>query len=497
MTAGTPRRVADAVRPAGVLRNASVLAAATLIARLLGFALAIVMARALGSEEYGRYSLALALGQILIPVADLGLTPYLGREAARSRAGAEARLRTLLKVKLGLMGGTLLLTVLVSLLVLDDRALVVVLVTMVAATMADTFSSFAYGYFQGRESMGFEARTTATTAVARGVGGILLVLLVGDLWVIVAWILGTSLLQASFVAVRLRATAMRPPVRANGDSRVDARAVVSMGLMGLFVFAYLRIDSLLIGVLIGEDAVGQYAAAYTIMLGAQIVPWMLSTALTPVFARTWSVDRAAFQSTWQRGARAVLLVALPVAVGGTVLADELIARVFGAEYASAASALAVLVWACPLGAFGMIVQSTIRAAGREGWLVWVSGGCVVFNVLANLWVIPRHGITGAAVVTIATEAFSAMLLAIIALRRGILEPLRIPAVRVALALLALAAASALGATLVVELGLVLGAAVYAGAVLALRVSTVDELKALRSSAAVRQPPVTSETTAPP
>lgn len=471
------------IRAASVARNATVLAGATLVARLLGFALAIVMARALGTGDYGRYALALALGQVLVPVADLGLTPYLSREAARHAAGAEARLRTLLKAKLALVAGTLMLTAVGAVVLLDDRELILVIAAMTTAAMADTLSAFAYAYFQGRESMGFEARTTTLVAVARGAGGIAIIAAGGELGAVVAWVLGVSLVQTVFVGARLRAVTHHG-VRAAEPARVDRRAVLSMGLMSLFVFTYLRIDTVLIGLISDEEAVGLYAAAYTIMLGAQIAPWMISMALTPVFARTFGRDPRAFAKSWRQGLRTVLLIALPIAVGGTVLADELIDRAYGDAYAAASDALAVLVWACPLGALGTIVQSTLRAASREGWLVRVSGTCAAFNIAANLWAIPHYGITGAAAVTVSTELISAVVLLVLARRAGIVGSPRFPAARVALALLALAGAALATAGVAVELAVVGGVVAYGAALVVLGVVTPTEL---RQATAFRRP----------
>jgi O-antigen/teichoic acid export membrane protein len=438
---------------ATVLRNASVLGAATIVVRLLMFALGIVLARALGAESYGQYALALALGVVLQPVADLGLTPYLSREIARDRRGGEAVLPALLVAKVSLLGATFLLTAGVAALVVSGEELLAVIVAMVLAALLDGLSIFVYGYFQGREAMHYEARATAIAAGVRGAGGIVLALATDRLAYVVGWILLVAVLQAAAAAFRLRrevgeAATLR---RARGASAaVNWRAVASMGLIAIFVMTYLRVDTVFLGWLQDERAAGLYAAAYALMMGAQIPPWMLATALTPVFARTYHRDPAEFEASWHRGLRLVLLISLPIALIASLLAGGIVDRLYGDEFERSADVLALVIWICPLGAVSLIAQAVLRGAGRELWLTVVSGGCAALNVGLNLWAIPRHGIMGAAVVTVVTEAVN-MVALVAAARRGRLVPWpRFPVMRTALAACAASAVAIAGDGLPVE-----------------------------------------------
>ena len=436
---------------ATVLRNASVLGAATIVVRLLMFALGIVLARALGAESYGQYALALALGVVLQPVADLGLTPYLSREVARDRRGGEAVLPTLLVAKVSLLGVTFLLTAGVAGLVVRGEELLAVIVAMVLAALLDGLSIFVYGYFQGREAMHYEARATAVAAGVRGAGGIVLAVATERLAFVVGWILLVAVLQAAAAAFRLRReVGGAATLRRSRGATVNWRAVASMGLIAIFVMTYLRVDTVLLGWLKDEREAGLYAAAYALMMGAQIPPWMLATALTPVFARTYHRDPAEFEASWHRGLRLVLLISLPIALLTSLLAGGIVDRLYGDEFERSADVLALVIWICPLGAVSLIAQAVLRGAGRELWLTVVSGGCAALNVGLNLWAIPRHGIMGAAVVTVVTEAVN-MIALVAAARRGRLVPWpRFPVVRTALAACAASAVAVAGDGLPVE-----------------------------------------------
>lgn len=439
------------------------------------FALGIVLARRLGAESYGQYSLAVAVGAVLMPVADLGITTYLGREIARDREATEAALPVLARVKLAVLVLAVVATAGVCLLVVGDSTTRGVIVFIVLAALVDGCSATVYGYFRGRETMGYEASATTAAALVRGAGAIAWAVAYERLWPVVAWIVLVSLAQLAFALRRLEAASPHA-LRRRGPAHVDWTSVGSMGLYALFVIVYLRIDSVMIGWLKGEEAVGVYAAAYTLMLGAQIAPTMLAAALTPVFARSHTRDDAAFVSAWRNGIRMVMLLSLPIAVVVSALADPIIARLYGPQFADAGVVLALVIWVSPLGSLSLVVQAVLRGARRERPLTVVAGACALFNVAANLWAINAHGIVGASVTTVVTELLNVVLLVWLVRGQDLVPWPRFPVARVALACAVLVAVARLLISLPVEVAGAVALAAYLAVIVASGVLRVDELK---------------------
>ena len=453
---------------ASVGYNAWLLGVGTIAARVAMFGLGIVLARSLGPGGYGTYSLALAIGFVLQPIADLGLTPYLARETARSRTATEAALPTIMAAKTAVIALTYAVTLVVTAVSVDDAELFAVIAVLVFSTLIDGYSGIGYAYFQGRESMAFEAKLTATMAIVRALGAATLAVTFERLGPVVAWTLLVALVQATLTLRRLGDSVegrhlLRPRRR---SAPVHWRSVAAMGLMAIFVTAYLRIDSVLLGVLVDEEAVGIYAAAYTLMMGAQIAPTMLATALTPVFARTHGREPAEFERSWHDGVQSALLIAMPIALVTSLLAGPIIDRFYGAEFADAAEVLAIIIWICPLGALSLVAQAVLRGARREAWLTSVSGGCAALNLIANLWAIPRYGVLGASWVTVATEAANVIVLAALVIHLGLVPRPVFPWLRAGLALLALTVAAVTLGDVLVELGVAAGLAAYAAVLIA-------------------------------
>lgn len=461
-------------------RNAAVLSGATLAARLLGFALGVVLGRTLGVEDYGVYGFAVALSLVVTPLADVGITQYMIRETARDAARAEAEMRDLLRVKLALAVAVLAIVAAVALLRSRDSTVAVVVIVIAAAGLGDSFSQFVFGYFQGRERMGFEARLTTFAALLRAAGGIVLALVTRDLVLVVCWVLAVSVFQVGVAFARVRA-----PLRETRGRWAAAAwgTVLVMGAIVALTNVYTRADAVMIGLLLDDRQVGLYTAAYTLMLGLGIVPWMVGTALAPVFASTFTGDREVFAQAWREGVRATLVIAIPLALVTSILARPILERLYGPEFGDATTALAVLAWTCPLAALATLSSVALRGAGRERWILLVALAGAVMNVGLNLVLIPAIGIKGAAIMTVATEVMVVLAMAGLATARRLLPRPRLPLLRM------LAAAAALAAVAVglrdapVEVSVIASMAAYVLVALATRLVGPEDIARIRQARA--------------
>ena len=100
----------------------------------------------------------------------------------------------------------------------------------------------------------------------------------------------------------------------------------------------------------------------------------------------------------------LLVVAWPAAILVTYLAEDVITWLAGPTFLpDAAVALRILIWFLPLSFFNGLTQYVLIAAGRQRWITPAFAGAALFNVVANVALIPRFSYVAAAGVTIATE----------------------------------------------------------------------------------------------
>ena len=182
----------------------------------------------------------------------------------------------------------------------------------------------------------------------------------------------------------------------------------------------------------------------------------------------------------------MIVIALPLSLPTSLLADQIVARLYGAQFEAAANALAVLVWTNPLAALALLLVMSLRAAGRERWLVGVAALGALVNVAFNLAMIPRFGILGAAWMTVITEVVIIVAFMWLGLSQRIFTLPRLPLARLALGALVLAAVSLALERLPVELSFTAAVLAYGVVVTATGVISrgdIDMLLSLRRKGA--------------
>lgn len=171
------------------------------------------------------------------------------------------------------------------------------------------------------------------------------------------------------------------------------------GLLGLAIF---NSDFLFLRVLKDAASVGYYAVAYTLISFVQNLGVAYTMSLIPTLT-VLRPDRAAAQRAVDDGMAQAMFGALPVTVGGLIVAPGLVALLFGEGYASSAAPLQVLLLLVPIALVRNVWQAVLVAYDRQDLMlrtvVWAAG----VNVLLNVALIPPFGMIGAAAATVATE----------------------------------------------------------------------------------------------
>jgi O-antigen/teichoic acid export membrane protein len=184
-------------------------------------------------------------------------------------------------------------------------------------------------------------------------------------------------------------------------------------------------DVVLLGFLGWLGQVGYYSAAYRVALLAQVVPTAYFTAIFPSLARTYSggarelprSDLPALTIYYS------LAISIPACLWITQSADSIVGFVYGTDFSPAAPVLRVLAWSAPLVTVRALFRSLLVSSHQESTHLLFTAFTAATNVALNLLLIPRFGIAGAAIVTLACEA---LLLAFsIAQVRASLGPLQL------------------------------------------------------------------------
>jgi O-antigen/teichoic acid export membrane protein len=233
-------------------------------------------------------------------------------------------------------------------------------------------------------------------------------------------------------------------------------------LLGLLIY---NSDLLVLRYFRDSTTVGWYSAAY------QLISFLINMSSAYSYSLLPSLTQASAATGERRELYMTALaqtfaVSLPIAVGGALLASEIIALVFGPQYQPSALPLVVLIGSIPFMLYKDVAMIALVVSGREKAVMRITALGVVFNLVGNVVLIPRFGMVAAAGTTVATEVLRCVLMAACARRDGFtLAPVRRMAKSLVAASAMAAVLVALGAQSLFVL-LAAGAASYAVVLLA-------------------------------
>jgi O-antigen/teichoic acid export membrane protein len=180
------------------------------------------------------------------------------------------------------------------------------------------------------------------------------------------------------------------------------RSSVPLGLATLFTALINRADFIMLERMTTLDQVGLYAAAYKVSNLLETFPIMVMATVYPLMCRYAREDMGRLRELYRKSVVSLGVVAVPLAVGVTLLAPTVVRILFGSEFAGAAPGLMVLIWSTvcvyvALGGGNLLISMRYE---RVNLALNVLGAAV--NIALNLLLIPRMGITGAALATTVT-----------------------------------------------------------------------------------------------
>ena len=443
---------------------------ATLGSTLLGFVATVYIAHAAGAEALGAFYLLSAYLGFLLLASDPGLGGAAAQRiaerdepAAHYSAYATIRVALALVVAGGLVAAGPLLVDLGAAGLFPWLVVALLAATLAGIVATGVWATGQAGIGQTAELVGVGARVAVqVAAVAAGYGA------AGLAGGLVAGTLAAALVNLRFLPLRF--------------ARFGARHVASLAPFALWSFLITLVavvsanaDTVLIGHLLSDREIALYRTPLQLAALAVLSTMPLRASLAPRIAG-WT-RAGAFGEAAEALARAwtfALLLAVPAAVGGLLLADRLLYFLYGADFAGAAPALAILFLAQLVSVGSLLEGMALSAVGRPRGAFAAAGAGAAMLVLGDLALIPVYGVAGAALALLASTAV-ATVLARLLLRRTI----RVRLERRPLGAIALAAGLMAGAVLAYRAVLpldslpllvgavALGATVYLGAALAL------------------------------
>lgn len=383
-----------------VVKNTAILLALRVGMPMLSMAVVLAVSRLLGSEGLGRYTLAFSYLYLVNTIAPLGLYALITRDGARE----PERLGAILSTSF-LLGSVSSLVLTIGMVLAAghfgydaDTRMAVAILSL--AVLPSTIGTFCEGAFVARERMEHIAAVNfVENGIKVGVGVVVLFAGFGLNAVLAAAVAG-RVISCLVSFELLRRMQLRIPLRIHRDLLTSfAGAAPTFLLISIFATLYWRIDVFMLSALRPVEDVGYYGAAYRLLELAMVVPQSFCLALYPQMAQVSRTEPLALAALSRTALRYLAAVTLPVALCTMLLADPLLAMLYGEDFRAAGPTLAVLIWTIVPYAWVRYHAYVLVAADRQRVDLLLNIVMSAANIGLNLVLIPAYGHCGAAIAT--------------------------------------------------------------------------------------------------
>jgi O-antigen/teichoic acid export membrane protein len=386
-----------------VLLNTGALTGASLWRIATSFVLQMLIARVLGPDGLGHYTIAMAYLNVSQVVAELGLPSLLTRDLARQPALRRAYFRVMLGILVVASFVTWLALVVLSFVLPYSPTTQASLWLVGASLPLYAVTAACETLFQADERM------ELVMGVEIFINTLILALSILVLWRgggelgLIGVIVVTQLVSALLcLALLWRSRPMATPqVRIHVNIRHLLKQTTPFFGLSLTDVLLQRWDILLLSFIAGPTITGIYSAAYSLVRVLMKLEQSFWKALYPTFSRLQVQSSNHYRRLAHSSLRFSLLLILPVASVGAALAPELMHFIFGGDYAASALVFRVLVWVAPLYLVEMYAVTILMVEHHLRASIWIAVLNLVGITILLPALTPPFGAAGAALAVVA------------------------------------------------------------------------------------------------
>ncbi len=399
------------------------------------FIISVILARNLGTKDFGIYSFVYALVMLLAVPGQHGLSQLVLRETAKfDTEGRWDLMRGIWRWSniSGLLFSTLIFILVTSILLLiknpfDDQKTLTIFIALWLIPL------ITLGNLRGAALMGLR-RVALGQLPDSVVRPALLITFVIIIWNFPQFKLTSSsamflhaiaaLIAFSFgawILWRYRPIKLIEVTNLSYRSNIWIRSALPLALIAGLQVISTYTDIVMLGFLRSDEEVGIYRVVAQNGLLVAFVMQTIGMIVAPHFARLYTKkDSLRLQKIVTSSTQIIFLISIPMALIFSIWGIEILRFLFGEEYTSGHTALTILsIGFLIFNAFGL-VGLLLQMTGHEKDTVIGLSCSAILNIILNFFLIPLYGINGAAIATVICVVISQLLLwRFVKLRLGI------------------------------------------------------------------------------
>ena len=394
-----------------IFKNSTWMIASQTVTNLCAFVWTILMARYLGTSDFGILSFAISLSTVVGVLMDSGTQTYIVRAISKDYDRTERYFEKTVPLKVVL--SVLIIAGTVLFLILTGRSDSVINVSFIMLCQYAFLSmnGFFYGIFQAYEKMEYQSIASALNAIVLLVIVFLTIYLDLGLYGMAFGYLIAIFCAFLYIYSKIGNLNFKPHYNFDYSfSKELLKAALPFGLTGIFYSIYFTIDMTMLQYLATNAAVGMYNASYKIVSLITTFYAFYPQVIFPVMVKLFEDSADLLKFSYERSIKYLLLIILPICAGVILYAEPLMTLIYGSQYAGSGMIVMVLMFTIPFLFVNGASTVAMNSSNNEVLVTKIYGVAALVNVVLNLLFIPRYSYLGAAFATVISEIIISILM---------------------------------------------------------------------------------------
>jgi len=389
---------------ARVTRSSALILAAMVTGGTISLLISVSVARFVGVEDFGIYSILVSMQNMIGILAGLemrsAIAKYISEHHQEDKEAASEIARIGLEITLVFSTACAIIYLSLAQIIAEEfyqvRLMVALIPISAVVVMTSSIYAASTGIAQGYQKMRLIALVQILTPTICLVGVVTLASTLSLKGVLLAYVIAQTVASA-IILTRIRRTSLQR-TRSRDSNRTLIRKMLGFAVPAV-IAAALVVPVFWIGntvlVLTSDfEAMGHFAVAIVVFNSVQMIPQSIVVPLMPRISESVAKSRARVSSMVERSARGMSVLLFPLIFAGALFSQELVKLAFGGRYAESADAVYLVLIAVYLFAQAAMIGAMIVGTGRM-WMglglnaIWAAAFLSLVFVL-----VPPMGIVG-------------------------------------------------------------------------------------------------------
>jgi O-antigen/teichoic acid export membrane protein len=384
------------------LNNFFSLLSSELITKIFSFLVIVYLARIIGPSAFGKVSFAMAIFMYFWVFSTLGLDILGTREIAKDKESIFQYISEIGFIKILLSIIAYVLMIIFVLFFISSKQMRL-LILFYGLTLLPTAFLFEWA-FQGIEKMHFISVSRLISNVLYFALILIIVKSSNQILFVPLLYFFSFIIAALFLVFSLFFLYKKLPLEFRFKRmRNIFLLAIPIGFSFILAQIFYNFDLVMLGFMKNEVEVGFYNAVFKVYMFVILFAGIYHSALFPRITHFYNKDPIKLEIIYQRSNRILAIFAVPIVIGGIVLAPKIISLIYGNIYLPGVLALQILFCGIITLYINTGYHRGLLACGREKWYLAGVLVPVLINIIMNFILIPPFGLNGAAFATVLGE----------------------------------------------------------------------------------------------